>query len=102
LALQESCVQFKVTHSKLAEWQQETHSLLNQPWKSPPLYRAICEAYTIDPNYNNPSWVQSNQLVFRQGLYYKDNRVAIPDNLGLKIDVLVEHHDSLMGGHLRH
>jgi hypothetical protein len=74
--------------------------ILTQPWKRPTLYKAISEAYALDPNFNDHQWMTNNHVHYKQGLYYKDNRVAIPDNLGIKIDVLVEHHDSLMGGHM--
>jgi hypothetical protein len=100
LALQDSNIQLKVTPSKLAEWQEDTRVLLTQPWKRPPLYKAISEAYALDPHFQDHQWLTVNRIMYKSGLYYKDNKVAIPDNLGLKIDVLVEHHDSLMGGHM--
>jgi hypothetical protein len=100
LALQGSNIQLKVTPSKLAEWQEDTKVVLTQPWKRPPLYKAISEAYALDPDFQDTHWLTINHISYKSGLYYKDNRVAIPNNLGLKIDVLVEHHDSLMGGHM--
>jgi hypothetical protein len=100
LALQESNLQIKVNPTKLLEWQEDTKLTLTQPWKRPLLYKAISEAYALDPNFNDPQWMTTNHVQYKHGLYYKDNRVAIPNNLGIKIDVLVEHHDSLMGGHM--
>jgi hypothetical protein len=100
LALQESGVSIKVSPFKLKEWQDDTKTILTQPWKMPPMYKAISEGYALDPNFQDVQWMNVNHLTYRQGLYYKNNRVAIPDILGLKIDVLVEHHDSLMGGHM--
>jgi hypothetical protein len=100
LALQQSGVSIRVTPSKLAEWQAETQAITQQPWKQPLLYKTIAESYTLDPNFDNVHWLNANHLTYRQGLYYKDNRVAIPNVLGTKVDVLIEHHDSLMGGHL--
>jgi hypothetical protein len=100
LALQESNLHIKVTPPKLQAWQEDTKLVLTQPWKRPTLYKAISEAYALDPCYNDHQWMTTHHITYNQGLYFKDNRVAIPDNLGLKIDVLVEHHDSLMGGHM--
>jgi hypothetical protein len=100
LALQESNLQIKVNPLKLQEWQEDTKLVLTQPWKRPILYKAISEDYALDPNFNDHQWMTNNHVSYKQGLYYKDNRVAIPDNLGIRIDVLVEHHDSLMGGHM--
>jgi hypothetical protein len=100
LALQESGISIKVSPFKLKEWQDDTKAILTQHWKLPPMYKATSEGYALDPNFQDVQWMNVNHLTYRQGLYYKNNRVAIPDILGLKIDVLVEHHDSLMGGHM--
>jgi hypothetical protein len=100
LALHESNLHIKVSPQKLIEWQEDTKAILSKPWKRPTLYKNVCEGYAVDPNFQDPNWVNMNHLSYRQGLYYKDNRIAIPDILGLKIDILVEHHDSLMGGHM--
>jgi len=66
----------------------------------PPLYKAISEGYAADPLYQDVEWINLQQLVYRNGMFYKGDRVAVPDLMGVKIDVLIEHHDSLMGGHL--
>jgi hypothetical protein len=78
----------------------DTNAILSKPWKRPTLYKNVCEGYAVDPNFQDPNWVNMNHLSYRQGLYYKDNRIAIPDILGLKIDIIVEHHGSLTGGHM--
>jgi hypothetical protein len=100
VALQDMGVAIKVSASKLQEWQADTLKILAQPAKTPPLYRTIMESYVADPNFQSLDWMQSNSLTYKEGLYYKDHRVAVPNVLGTKIDVLVEHHDSLMGGHM--
>jgi hypothetical protein len=100
VALQDMGVAIKVSASKLQEWQADTLKILAQPAKTPPLYRTIMESYVADPNFQSLDWIQSNSLTYKEGLYYKDHRVAVPNVLGTKIDVLVEHHDSLMGGHM--
>ena len=41
-----------------------------------------------------------HKLTYKHGLWYKDKKVAVPNVLGIKVDILVEHHDSIMGGHL--
>jgi hypothetical protein len=98
LALQESAVSVKVSPFQLKAWQADTKAILAQPWKMPPVYKATSEGYALDPNFQDVQRMDVNQLTCRQSLHYKNNRVAIHAILGLKIDVLVGHHDSLMGG----
>jgi hypothetical protein len=100
LALQDMGVSIKVSASKLQEWQADTLKLLTEPAKTPPLYRTIMESYALDPNFHSVDWINAQDLNYKDGLFYKDNRVVVPNVLGTKIDVLVEHHDSLMGGHM--
>jgi len=99
-ALQQANVHIKVTAAKLAEWKQDTIELLAKGMKLPPLYTSIIEGYSADPNFSNLDWINMNHLQYRHGLWYKDGKVAVPNILGIKVDILVEHHDSLLGGHL--
>jgi hypothetical protein len=100
VALNDMGVNIKVSANKLQEWQADTLKLLQEPVKTPPLYRTIMESYVLDPNYSNLEWINSHHLSCKDGLYYKDHKVSVPNVLGTKIDVLIEHHDSLMGGHM--
>jgi hypothetical protein len=100
LALEDMGVNIKVMPSMLQKWQADTLKVLGEPARTPPLYRTIMESYALDPNFENLGWINSNSLHYKDGLYYQGSKVAVPDVLGTKIDVLVHHHDSLMGGHM--
>ncbi len=99
-ALAQYPIHIKVTKDKLNEWKDATATFLKDSHKIPTLYKSIMEGYETDPNFSNEDWVNLHKLHCKNGIFYKDNRVAVPNIPGLKIDVLVEHHDSLMGGHL--
>ncbi len=99
-AIREAGIQVKVSNSKLQEWQQSTQKFLEAEWKLPLIYKTISEAYALDDSFSDVNWINLNHITHRNGLYYKWDKVVIPDVDGVKIDVLVEYHDSLMGVHL--
>jgi hypothetical protein len=99
-ALRESGIQVKISPSKLDEWKEDHDRLLQHGSRLPPLYKSISEGYEADPNFSDINWINSHHITYRNGLFYKGNKVAVPDVQGVKIDILIEHHDSLMGGHL--
>jgi hypothetical protein len=99
-ALAEVGLHIRVSPSKLHEWQVITDQLLQQPWKQPPLYRTIAEGYALDQNFQDIQWINKHSLSFKDGLYYKGSLVVVPSVFEVKRDVLIEHHDSLIGGHL--
>jgi hypothetical protein len=93
-------VHIKVTPSKLDEWKLVTQRVLSQPFKMPSLYKCIVEAYNQDPDYSNVEWINKHGLVFKDGLFYRGSQIAIPNVLAIKRDILIQHHDSMLGGHL--
>lgn len=99
-ALQDANLYIKVAPSKLKEWRDTTLDILSKPSNLPPLYTKIMEGYGRDANYSDHEWIAKNSLVFKDGLYFKQGKVAVPDVISLKRDILIEYHDSLSGGHL--
>jgi hypothetical protein len=99
-ALADAGLHVKVSPSKLHEWQVITDQLLQQPWKQPPLYRTIASGYASDPCFQDIHWINKHSLSFKDGLYFKGSLVVVPNVFEVKRDVLIEHHDSLVGGHL--
>ncbi len=99
-ALANSGIRVTVTPSKLQEWREATQQALQVNTKLPPLYHTIMKEYSKDPCFQDVNWINRHALVFKDGLYYKDGSIAIPDKYELKTDILIEHHDSILGGHL--
>jgi len=99
-ALSQANIHIKVSVEKLLEWQQETIDILARGWKLPPLYKSIAEGYADGPNFTNLEWINMHKLHFKNGLWYKNSQVDVPNILGIEINILVEHHDSIAGGHL--
>ena len=99
-ALADAGLRINVSASKLKEWKESSEKLLKTSENLPPLHKSIIQAYFTDPNYNNPEWINKNELVFKDGIYYKSGRIAIPDIQAVKNTILMEQHDSILGGHL--
>jgi hypothetical protein len=99
-ALQEANIHLKVMPHKLEEWRVQTQRILSEPWKMPPLYRRIVEGYAQDPDYSNIHWLNRQQMKFKNGLFYRGSKIAIPDVPDIKRDILIQYHDGLDGGHL--
>ena len=100
VALIDSIVNVKVTSDKLKDWQEATRRALANAWKQPLIYKELAESYVKDPNYKDVNWINKHNITFKDGIYYHDNKVAIPDVRSVKRHVLQEHHDSMLGGHL--
>jgi len=99
-ALIDAGISLRVSPSKLKEWRDITQKFMHDNWKIPPLYSTIMQGYIEDPLYSDNEWISNNQLTFKDGLFFKNGKVAIPDIFEVKKDVLIESHDSLNGGHL--
>jgi len=99
-ALQEAGVHLKVMPHKLEEWKVETERILSEPWKMPPIYRRIVQGYAQDPDFSNIHWLNRHQMKFKNGLFYRGSKIAIPDVPDIKRDILIQYHDGLNGGHL--
>ena len=100
VALREINITIKVTPSKLKEWNDVTQRMLTEDWKQPQLYKSIVSNYSVDPLFSTCVWLNKHSITFKDGLFFKEHKVVIPDVKSLKKDVLQEHHDSLYGGHL--
>ena len=100
VALREINITIKVTPSKLKEWNDVTQRMLTEDWKQPQLYKSIVSNYSVDPLFSNCVWLNKHSITFKDGLFFKEHKVVIPDVKSVKNDVLQEHHDSLYGGHL--
>jgi len=93
-------ISLKVSPSKLQDWKEATQRILLEPWKLPPLYRKIMASYDLDPKFQNVDWLQHEEIVFKDGLYFKGHKLAIPNIPELKATIMYEQHDSMLGGHL--
>ena len=63
--------------------------------------KSIRDGYERDSWFSNPKMASKRaQLVLKNGIYYKDDKIVVPNHLRLRTWILQEFHDSPTAGHM--